>query len=513
MRRHASAAETNVCSVSPQLTQWWTAALRNTSPAPDAVLNTLRYLFFHARCGVLVALRGGRVALVAPFANAAYTNTWAHRVVTDIDTYARQKAYASAKPVETLLPPSAWWLNGGVVCNVMPEGVWGSAHLPELLQQLRATEVAFGDLPDCTFFFNKRDFPQLTLDGSDAVARFTGESRLAREAYTHHAPIVSFYGGGVFADCVAPLSEDWRLACDKELVATSTFAACDVTDGWESTAPVAVWRGAPTGYDLTPARNQRIALVHRFTRTHAAATFVDALFVCSGPGGRDRLVPVPAPVPASTHADAGVQHVTTAALPALRLTYFDPACVEPALPVSAVPLPLAAQRAAYRYIIYVDGHCAANRYGALMHSGRVILKVMSMHDDDGGGRQWLFPSLVGLHVSQDGSCKSILPLGSVRSPDHCIIDADLANIEATIQYLREHDAEARAIAAAAAAAAPTRQMITATWLALLQQLNDTCCPPSPPSGHDVWFSPYDTEYARCGKPQSSSLYSTYINKY
>jgi hypothetical protein len=212
----------------------------------------------------------------------------------------------------------------------------------------------------------------------------------------------------------------------------------------------------------------------------------------------------------STLSTAAVGAQDAPALPALHLAFFDPGCVEPALPVSSTPLSLGAQRAAYRYIIYVDGHCAANRYGALMHTGRVILKVTSMHDADGGGRQWLFPALVGMHVSCDGSRVSIQPSGSTHGPDHCIIDADLANMEATIQYLREHDADARAIAKAAADAAPTQKMITNTWFALLQQLNTACCPELTPPGYDAWFSPYDKEYARCGKPHSAHLYSTCI---
>jgi hypothetical protein len=464
------------------LDAWWTSALEGMLPArPDAVLNTLRHLFFHARCGVLVAVRDGRVVLCAPFANSAYTNTWSHRLETDVDLYARRKASASGKPLETLLPPAAWWLNGGVVCNVMPADVWGAAHLPELLEQLHATAVAHGPLPDCTFFFNKRDYPQLRRDGTDALARFTGESRMVREAYTHHAPIVSFYGGSAFVDCVAPLSEDWRLARE----AVPRAPTDDATKGWEAAAASAVWRGAPTGYDLDIAHNQRLALVCAFARK---PTIVDALLVCSGPGGRDRLC---------CAADSS----------SLHLAFFDPMDMDPPPPMTRTPMPLEAQRAAFRYIVYVDGHCAANRFGALMHAGRVILKVTSMHDAD-GGRQWLFPFLVGMRIALDGSV-SIHPAGSTRAPNHCIIDADLSNIEVTIQHLNAHDAEARALARAAAADAPTCHMVTATWSALLQRLNSVSCDPQPAlPGHEVWFSPFDPEYARCGKQHSSVFYST-----
>ncbi|CAM9647333.1 unnamed protein product, partial [Hapterophycus canaliculatus] len=38
--------------------------------------NTLRYLFHHMRCGILVVIRDKRLAVFAPFANKDYTNDW-----------------------------------------------------------------------------------------------------------------------------------------------------------------------------------------------------------------------------------------------------------------------------------------------------------------------------------------------------------------------------------------------------------------------------------------------------
>ncbi len=40
-------------------------------------MNTLRYLFEHMRCGIFVKIRAGQLVMFVPFANDAYTNTWA----------------------------------------------------------------------------------------------------------------------------------------------------------------------------------------------------------------------------------------------------------------------------------------------------------------------------------------------------------------------------------------------------------------------------------------------------
>ena len=42
----------------------------------ESTLNTLRYLFFHMRCGIFVSIRQQQVVLFVPFANKDYQNDW-----------------------------------------------------------------------------------------------------------------------------------------------------------------------------------------------------------------------------------------------------------------------------------------------------------------------------------------------------------------------------------------------------------------------------------------------------
>jgi hypothetical protein len=157
------------------------------------------------------------------------------------------------------------------------------------------------------------------------------------------------------------------------------------------------------------------------------------------------------------------------------------------------------QIAKYRYLIYVDGHCASNRYGALMLSGRVILKVDTEIGED-GGVQWLFNGLVPARVHANGEVD--LPEGA----DHFRINTSYDNLIPTITYLRENDGIAKMVAACSRSKAPSIHTIVSAWKRILVALHHktvvkNCSPGA------VWFSPYDPRYARMGMKSSKSNFT------
>jgi hypothetical protein len=82
------------------------------------------------------------------------------------------------------------------------------------------------------------------------------------------------------------------------------------------------------------------------------------------------------------------------------------------------------EQSKYKYLVYVDGHCAACRYGFMMRLGSVILKVESRQVAD---TMWYFP-LLKPYV------------------DHVPVKADLSDLEEKIRWCRQHDDECRQIA-------------------------------------------------------------------
>ena len=456
--RASPAAVSALVDGPPGLIAEWQARLqsaavyRHMATNADAVLNTLRYMFFHMRCGVLVCVRGGSVAVFAPFANAAYTNTFAAKLLAhdDVAAYQHHKARATRRAPEQWLPPARWWMNGGMVCNVMPPDVWGPAHFAEI-QAMLQTAADVRALPDCDFFLNKRDYPHLRCDAGEPLARFTGVRSLVREAYTAYAPIVSFYGGDDFADLLMPLTEDWLGAR-----ASAADADADARAAFDAAACRAVWRGSATGYGITDDTNPRLRL-WRFAATEPR---IDVAFTAVN--GRDKLL-----------ADG------------TRLGYLH------GVPLGAY-MPADAQAARFRYSIYVDGHCAANRYGAMMRARRVILKIDTVQRSD-CGQQWLFPDLRGVCVPCDGDVDAT----ALADADHFMIHADLSNMGATLSFLDSHVDAAWRVACNAAARAPTTASIVAAWQALLACMHAAQVEPAAPDGV-VWFSPFEPAYAAIG---------------
>ena len=68
----------------------------------ESTLNTLRYLFFHMRCGIFVMIRHRRVVMFVPFVNKDYTNTWAQYMTFE---HGSLQEYSHAKAVPYLPPP------------------------------------------------------------------------------------------------------------------------------------------------------------------------------------------------------------------------------------------------------------------------------------------------------------------------------------------------------------------------------------------------------------------------
>ena len=231
--------------------------------------------------------------------------------------------------------------------------------------------------------------------------------------------------------------------------------------GYLTAAPRAVFRGSATGYGVTPETNVRLRL-HAFAQLHSSA--ID--FAFTAVNCRDKLL----------------EHGTK-----LDFVQCGPAA-------SGAFMSLSDQAARFRYVIYADGHCAANRYGALMRLNRTILKIASSQDAD-CGQQWLFPDLRGTCVSEAGDVAD-----DAAEADHFVIHPDLRNLVVTINILNQRPELGFAVACNAGARAPTPASITAAWSALANCINAAQVPvdASEAPGSAVWFSPYEPAYAALG---------------
>ncbi|GKY99245.1 hypothetical protein MPSEU_000879800 [Mayamaea pseudoterrestris] len=431
---------------------------------PASTINTLKYLYHHMKFGIFVMIRNKQLRIFAPFVNIHYTNTWADhlRIEGDgtLDTYYSQKAGLYRE--EQIEPDrSKWWANGNIICNERTRSAnatddmqllqtsqhWGD-HFLAPLRDMLGEACRERDLPDCEFFLNKRDYPQLKVNmqrdkGGLPVEPygfiFDKDDRdpdqdvdlPEQHKFTSYAPIVSFYAAAPdrFTDVPWPSSEDWEAACG--LVFPNTFIHTKqfnpVTGrpeielngsprdlfteanfikfrrGWnDGRVATAFFRGTATGGGTTIDNNQRLKVAYlshlwkNDTIKGGKEPFLDAAIV--GWNLRDKKTAQgPMTFLRSDQFDftAGREHFT---------------------PIY--------EQSKYKYLVYVDGHCAACRYGFMMRLGSVILKVEPRQVAD---RMWYFPLLKPYH-------------------DHVPVKADLSDLEEKIRWCREHDEECQEIA-------------------------------------------------------------------
>ena len=363
-----------------------------------STMNTLCYLFYHMRCGLYVMIRNNAVQMFVPFCNTFYRNTW---VNTSFKHGDRHSYYHTKPEKENVIPDvDEWWSNGGLVCNVRQRAIWGDHYLANLRHMLESV-CAHQRVANAEFFLNKRDWPQLRVDGRDPCPQFfpPGSDALRSERFDTHCPIFSFYTREGYADVGFPTPYDWKMGTREK----STFGYHAVP--WEDRVPTAIFRGSASGSGVTIESNQRL---------HAAY-----LSHCWGVHGHkysklnllnDGYAYMNAGLTSwnlrdKKHAAGGhVAYICTASLPFDLKSYmsFSTQC-------------------RFKYMLYIDGHCSASRYSEMMVSGCVILRVSSPN------AHWFTP---------------LLRAGA----DHLAVKEDLSDLAEVIHWCKTHDAECARIA-------------------------------------------------------------------
>lgn len=395
-------------------------------------------------------IRDGKLRIFAPFTNCEFRNTWADRLRLEgdgtLDSYYTQKSGLYRE--EQIEPDrSKWWANGNIICNELTKfsdrtksQFWGD-HFLSPLRDMLGEACRERTMPDCEFFLNKRDYPQLKVNVPRGVPVepygfiFDKDDRdpeqdvdLVKEhTFPSYAPIVSFYAAAPdrFTDIPWPSSEDWEAACG--LVFAHTFMHTRQRNGdielngnprdlfteanfrkferaWEDNrVATAFFRGTATGGGTRPENNQRLkvaSLCYEWKDDPekgepSGEPFLDAQIV--GWNLRDKKIadsPMTFLRAKNFGFTAGKHHFT---------------------PIY--------EQSKYKYLVYVDGHCAACRYGFMMRLGSVILKVAPRQVAD---RMWYFPLLKPYH-------------------DHVPVKADLSDLEEKIRWCRENDDKCKVI--------------------------------------------------------------------
>jgi hypothetical protein len=395
----------------------------------ESTLNTFNYLYNHMRSGIYIMIRDSKVVIFAPFVNKNYTNTWSEHIHFDSsdgtkETYYKEKLnyYRKENIIEDI---KEWWVNGNIIDNEYStfnrNGVQyiSDQYLMELRDFLDNV-CKFRDIPDCEFFINKRDYPQIKKTLSEPYGFMFNKNDknkdedvpLTRNKYKYYTPILSFYTSDIFADIPLPCVEDWLL-CSNNIYPKSCFhykhtnnLKCNdnytkeklesLNVNWENKKDIAFFRGSATGGGTTVETNQRLNVAQLSYDLGENNGYIDAKLTSWNIRDK-KLLDKP-------------------------ITYIKPN--EFKFTASKDNFVEFTQQSKYKYLLYIEGHCAANRYSFLMRMDCVILKVDSTVIAD---NLWFFPLLKPYE-------------------DHIPIKSDLSNLIEVIEWCKNNDDKCKIIA-------------------------------------------------------------------
>lgn len=312
----------------------------------------LYYAFYAHRCAVKVIIKSGK-CLLLPFVNTDMDNrlAWSDGLSPirlsyfygSLENHYKKKkeifGYSDREDPGFLQDSQKWWLNGHILCNVVPKNLWSTRGL-DAMQEMIDEAIIVGDLKDNTYVLNKRDSPMMRTFGSPFSS--LGATRLHPIYDRPMKPPLSFYVGPLWSDIAIPLPESWTWSTRDDadgggFLLQKCFREFGILSQseFESKLNTCVFRGTATGAGLN-FDNQRIKLCSlRIEGLDAGITAWNQ---------RDRIID-------------GVVHFQ----------------VPPQLPLCGRLTPK--EQAQYKIILYVDGHQAASRLIWHLASGCAIFMV------------------------------------------------------------------------------------------------------------------------------------------
>lgn len=376
----------------------------------DRIKNTLHYLYYHMRSGIYCRIENNKVKQFLIFVNPDYTNNW-HQYLTfenaDGKIVSKEQYYYDKRKYyrrENIIPLDKWWCNGHMFDNEHGPTLWGQ-HLVTSIVDMLYHLTQCKKIKDKSFFINKRDYPQLRYDLTEPYDFLFPEKTKIPDRYTENGvgfiPIYSFFSSNVFADILIPSTDDWDTVTG--LIPLSDNPSDKYADTnylkykgikWSDKKNYAFFRGSGTG-GPTIESNQRFMLA-KLSADLNDPSILDAGIVTWNI--RDKKISSDQPVTFPRKDKLGFQ-----------LSSF-------------VPM---SEQMKIKYIIYVDGHCAAARYIYLMKMKVLILKIESIRPET--AELWFFPLL------EDGV-------------DHVSVKSDLSDLVTKIKWCQDHDDECKKIA-------------------------------------------------------------------
>lgn len=258
----------------------------------DATINTFRYIFNKFKKGIFVKIENNKLKVFLPFSKANFRNEWSHKIQVDpkfptlnhfFRFIAEMEGFYSFKEGSVNQNIDEWYANNCLVRSEYPlqEGDSNVGNVRNMLEELCAQRT----VPDIEFFINRRDFPILTRDGTEAYNHIWGtkDLPLVSHAYEQYLPIFSMSNSDRYADILSPTWDDWariQSASGKYFPGSQQDYSGNFSTKWADKKPTAVFRGASTGCGVDEDTNPRLKLAGMSTIKHADDEGIPYLDAC-----------------------------------------------------------------------------------------------------------------------------------------------------------------------------------------------------------------------------------------
>ena len=328
-----------------------------------AVMNTFYYIFEKFKKGVFIKIKNNKLAVFLPFSKRNFSNEWSRNVRVDpkygdmvgFVRYIYELEGRRFFPKAVNKFTDSWYANNCLVRYEFPisEGDTNHPNMSDMFKTLCSERK----LPDIEFFINRRDFPIIKRDETEAYEDMFGKNQpLLSQNYSKYAPILSMVTRRDYADIPMPTGEDWARIGSKEgkyfPKACREYLEDFEPIPWNDKKSTAVFRGGSTGCGVTIDTNMRLKLAY--------------ISHITPPGEGVPLL------------DAGITNWNLRPRKLRKERFLQTIDIKK-LPFGLVNRLTPQEQTGYKYIVHVDGHVSAFRLSLELGMGSCILLVNSKY--------------------------------------------------------------------------------------------------------------------------------------
>lgn len=331
----------------------------------NSVYNTFEYMFNKFKKGIFIKIVNNELKVFLPFSKKNFINEWSMYI--DIDpkfgnmyNFVKYINNLQGKKYPIRINDVEKWYSNNCLIRFESPTYEGDTNVPIMSDMLK-TLCKNRKLPDIEFFINRRDFPVLKKNGTEAYDEIYGNDiPLKSHNYSKYCPIFSMVNTDEFADIPIPTGDDWARASQpdskffpkncREYIDESKF-----NTNWEDKLPTAVFRGSSTGCGVTVDTNPRLKLAYLNI------------------SGENKVNP--------PYLDTGITKwqlrprklKSSKYLQTINITNL----AKQGITLASFMTPLDQSR--YKYIVHPDGHVSAFRLSYELSMGSVLLIVDSKY--------------------------------------------------------------------------------------------------------------------------------------